>query len=168
MTLEPDRLTRATFPHARPRRLRRTEAMRAMVRETRLSVDSLVEDARAVADLGIQALLLLFGMPHAKDGLGSEVWATHGIESCSDRLDASVKHVRGRHDVGARLGLSDCRARDGTARLIARMACWTMSSTAHAWEPSQSFACGKRNNCNAGIPSTATARASSTRRSTDW
>ena len=28
MTVEMDRLTRATFPHARPRRLRRTEAMR--------------------------------------------------------------------------------------------------------------------------------------------
>src|ERR1700704_137781 len=92
-TLEMNRLTRATFPHARPRRLRRTDALRAMVRETRLSVDNLiypvfvvpgadvqeeipsmpgvfhqsvdriVEDARAVTDLGIPALLL-FGLPH--------------------------------------------------------------------------------------------------------
>jgi porphobilinogen synthase len=82
--------------------------MRAMVRETRLSVDSLiypvfvvpgvdvqeeipsmpgvfhqsvdrlVEDARAVADLGIPALLV-FGLPHAKDWLGSQAWAVDGI-----------------------------------------------------------------------------------------
>ena len=78
MTLKMDRLTRATPPRARPRRLRRTEAMRAMVRETRLSVDSLVEDARAVADLAIPALLL-FGLPDAKDWLGSQAWAVDGI-----------------------------------------------------------------------------------------
>jgi porphobilinogen synthase len=42
------------------------------------SVDRLVEDARAVADLGIHALLL-FGLPHAKDWLGSEAWAVDGI-----------------------------------------------------------------------------------------
>jgi len=42
------------------------------------SVDRLVEDARAVADLGIPALLL-FGLPHAKDWLGSQAWAVDGI-----------------------------------------------------------------------------------------
>jgi porphobilinogen synthase len=108
MTLEMNRLTRATFPHPRPRRLRRTDALRAMVRETRLSVDNLiysvfvvpgadvqeeipsmpgvfhqsvdriVEDARAVTDLGIPALLL-FGLPQAKDWDGSEAWAVDGI-----------------------------------------------------------------------------------------
>src|ERR1700736_6122529 len=96
------------FPLARPRPLRRTEAIRRMVRETRLSVDGLiypvfvvpgadvreeigsmpgvfhqsvdrlVEDARAVADLGIPAMLL-FGLPHAKDWEGSEAWAHEGI-----------------------------------------------------------------------------------------
>src|SRR3982751_135188 len=99
---------RAQFPQARPRRLRRTETLRRMVRETRLSVDSLiypvfvvpgadvqeeigsmpgvfhqsldrvVEDARAVADLGIPAMLL-FGLPHTKDFEGSEAWAADGI-----------------------------------------------------------------------------------------
>jgi porphobilinogen synthase len=100
--------TRAQFPIARPRRLRRTEALRRMVRETRLTVDSLiypvfvvpgadvkeeipsmpgvfhqsidrvVEDAREVADLGIPAMLL-FGLPREKDWEGSEAWAFDGI-----------------------------------------------------------------------------------------
>jgi porphobilinogen synthase len=99
---------RAQFPQARPRRLRRTENLRRMVRETRLSTDRLiypvfvvpgadvqeeiasmpgvchqsidrvVEDARAVADLGIPAMLL-FGLPHHKDREGSEAWAADGI-----------------------------------------------------------------------------------------
>jgi porphobilinogen synthase len=108
MSLETPRRTRATFPAARPRRLRRTDALRRMVRETRLSVDGLiypvfvvpgadvqeeipsmpgvchqsvdrvVEDARQVADLGIPAMLL-FGLPHTKDWEGSEAWAPDGI-----------------------------------------------------------------------------------------
>ena len=99
---------RAQFPQARPRRLRRTETLRRMVRETRLSVDGLiypvfvvpggdvrvevpsmpgvyhqsvdqvVEDAREVADLGIPAMLL-FGLPSSKDWEGSEAWAHDGI-----------------------------------------------------------------------------------------
>jgi porphobilinogen synthase len=99
---------RAQFPLSRPRRLRRTDAIRRMVRETRLSVDRLiyplfvvpgadvqeeisampgvfhmsvdrvVEEARAVADLGIQALLL-FGLPRTKDWEGSEAWAADGV-----------------------------------------------------------------------------------------
>src|ERR687885_893197 len=99
---------RALFPQARPRRLRRTETLRRMVRETRLSVDSLiyplfvvpgadvreeipsmpgvyhlsvdraVEEARAVADLGIPAVLL-FGLPRVKDWQGSEAWAADGV-----------------------------------------------------------------------------------------
>jgi porphobilinogen synthase len=99
---------RAQFPQARPRRLRRTETLRRMVRETRLSadgliypvfvvpgadvqeeipsmpgvyhqsVDRLVEDAREVADLGIPAMLL-FGLPRSKDREGSEAWAADGI-----------------------------------------------------------------------------------------
>src|ERR671939_1533579 len=98
---------RAQFPQARPRRLRRTPALRRMVRETRLSVDTLiypmfvvpgadvqeeipsmpgvyhqsvdrvVEDARAVADLGIPAVLL-FGLPGSKDYEGSQAWAPDG------------------------------------------------------------------------------------------
>src|SRR5437588_1045514 len=99
---------RAEFPQARPRRLRRTDTLRRMVRETRLSVDSLIyplfvvpgadvkeeipsmpgvfhmsvdtatEEARAVADLGIPAVLL-FGLPRTKDEYGSEAWAHDGV-----------------------------------------------------------------------------------------
>ncbi|HLZ27891.1 MAG TPA: porphobilinogen synthase [Chloroflexota bacterium] len=99
---------RAQFPDFRPRRLRRTETLRRMVRETRLAVDSLiypvfvvpgadvkeeipsmpgvyhqsvdrvVEDARQVADLGISAMLL-FGLPRTKDWEGSEAWAPDGV-----------------------------------------------------------------------------------------
>jgi porphobilinogen synthase len=85
----------------RPRRLRRRETLRQMVREThlrredliyplfaspgpgvrqevpsmpgvfRLSVDNLVKEAREVRDLGIPAILL-FGLPRTKDETGSE------------------------------------------------------------------------------------------------
>src|SRR5215831_8267013 len=98
----------ASFPRARPRRLRRTEALRRMVRETRLSVDHLIypmfvvpgmdvqeeipsmpgvyhlsvdraaDEARSVADLGIPAVLL-FGLPRVKDWQGSEAWAADGV-----------------------------------------------------------------------------------------
>src|ERR687887_41028 len=101
-------LPRASFPRARPRRLRRTESLRRLVRETRLSVDGLiyplfvvpgadvreeipsmpgvyhlsvdevVEEAREVADLGIPAIIL-FGLPRQKDELGSEAWASDGV-----------------------------------------------------------------------------------------
>src|SRR2546429_161833 len=106
--IETPSTVRAQFPQFRPRRLRRTDTLRRMVRETRLSVDSLiypvfvvpgadvkeeisampgvfhqsvdrvVEDARAVADLGIPAMLL-FGLPGHKDWEGSESWAPDGI-----------------------------------------------------------------------------------------
>src|SRR5262245_19911011 len=91
------------FPTYRPRRLRCREALRRMVRETRLgvdqliypmfaipgrgvdkpvasmpgvsqqSVDRLVEDCREVAGLGIPAVLL-FGIPERKDAAGSEAY----------------------------------------------------------------------------------------------
>ncbi len=91
----------------RPRRLRRREALRKMVREThlrredliypmfvapgrgvrqevaampgvcRLSADLLVEEAREVAGLGIPALLL-FGLPQKKDDTGSEAASPKG------------------------------------------------------------------------------------------
>ena len=85
-----------TFPVQRPRRLRRSERLRAMVRETRLTPDRLVyplfvapgrglrreigslpgcfhlsadeaaREAREVESLGI-AGVILFGLPEAKD-----------------------------------------------------------------------------------------------------
>jgi porphobilinogen synthase len=96
-----------SFPIHRPRRLRRTEALRGLVRETKLSVSSLVypmfacpgtkvrvevssmpgiyqqsvdqivEECREVAGLGIPAVLL-FGLPEQKDDLASGAADKHG------------------------------------------------------------------------------------------
>jgi porphobilinogen synthase len=96
------------FPSYRPRRLRRTEPLRRMVRETRLSVDQLilplfvvpgqgvekpvvsmpgvaqrsidrvVEECRSVRDLGIPAVIL-FGVPERKNAAGSEAYRADGV-----------------------------------------------------------------------------------------
>jgi len=96
------------FPEHRPRRLRRTEALRRLTAETRLSVDDLVaplfvkegiaeaepvasmpgvvqhtqeslrKEARGLADLGIPAVIL-FGVPAAKDGRGSAADDPEGV-----------------------------------------------------------------------------------------
>jgi porphobilinogen synthase len=95
------------FPKNRPRRLRRTEPLRRLVRETRfdasqlvaplfvvpgsgikkeipslpfafhLSVDRTVEETKMLADLGVGAVLL-FGIPEAKDPDGSGAWDPKG------------------------------------------------------------------------------------------
>ena len=92
----------------RPRRLRRTPAIRDMVRETRLSVadlvylvfvkpgtgvrdpissmpgqfqysvDTLAEEAEGIRDEGIPAVMV-FGLPDRKDPTGSRSWADDGI-----------------------------------------------------------------------------------------
>ena len=97
-----------SFPTMRMRRLRRSEALRRLVRETRLSRDDLVlplfavpgtgvreavgsmpgvfrlsadqiaEEAKAVADLGIPAVIL-FGIPEQKDARGSGADAADGV-----------------------------------------------------------------------------------------
>ena len=96
------------FPTHRPRRLRRTERLRSMVRETRLSLDGviephfvvagtkvrreigampgcaqlsidlLVEECQRSRDLGIPAVIL-FGLPERKDATGSSGYADDGI-----------------------------------------------------------------------------------------
>ncbi len=96
------------FPQTRMRRLRRSEALRRLVQETRLSVESLVyplfvcpgegvrkeiasmpgvanlsvdrmvEECREVKKLGIPAVIL-FGLPESKDELGSGAYAEDGI-----------------------------------------------------------------------------------------
>ncbi len=96
------------YPLYRPRRLRRTETIRRMVRETRVSVDALilpffvvhgrevrreirsmpgveqlsvdevVRDVKEAAALGIPAAIL-FGLPASKDALGSEAYDADGI-----------------------------------------------------------------------------------------
>lgn len=97
-----------TFPVARPRRLRASPTLREMVRETQLrpadfiyplfivhgrdvrdeipsmpgvyhlSLDRLAAEVREVASLGIPGVLL-FGLPAAKDPIGSENFAPDGI-----------------------------------------------------------------------------------------
>jgi len=97
-----------TFPVQRPRRLRRSEILRSLVRETRLSsagfvypmfvcpgskvrlevssmpgvyqqsVDQIVEECREVAGLGISAVIL-FGLPETKDAKGSSSLASAGV-----------------------------------------------------------------------------------------
>ncbi len=96
------------FPKIRLRRLRSSNAMRRLVRETSLSVDDLVyplfvrdgkglkepiksmtdcfhfspdtiaAEAKEVAELGIPAVLL-FGLPGKKDETGSAAWAEDGV-----------------------------------------------------------------------------------------
>ena len=96
------------FPVRRPRRLRRSETIRRMVRETilrvdnlimplfvvhgrgirreippmpgnyQLSVDQLIREAKEIAALRIPAVLL-FGIPEHKDAHGSEAYAKDGI-----------------------------------------------------------------------------------------
>ena len=95
----------SAFPVTRLRRLRRTAPLRALVRETRLdldafvmpafvapestpnealpgmsrfSVDDLVREADELVGLGVRALIL-FGIPEAKDDLGSGAWVEDGI-----------------------------------------------------------------------------------------
>jgi len=96
------------FPVRRPRRLRRSETIRRMVRETilrvdnlimplfvvhgrgirreippmpgnyQLSVDQLIREAKEIAALRIPAVLL-FGIPERKDAHGSQAYAKDGI-----------------------------------------------------------------------------------------
>ncbi len=97
-----------SFPVQRPRRLRKTELLRGLVRETRLSVasfvyplfvcpgsgvrqevssmpgvfqqsvDRIVEDCREVASLGIPGIIL-FGLPEKKDPRGASSLQKDGV-----------------------------------------------------------------------------------------
>jgi porphobilinogen synthase len=97
-----------SFPVQRPRRLRRSEALRGLVRETRLStagliyplfvcpgekvkqevgsmpgvfqqsVDRIVEECREVEALGIPGVIL-FGLPETKDARGSSSLLKDGV-----------------------------------------------------------------------------------------
>jgi porphobilinogen synthase len=107
------------FPAERPRRLRRTPALRRLSRETRLSLSSLVlplfvregvaapvaipslpghrqETVDSTGATVEQALatglgaVLLFGVPTRKDALGSEAWNDAGI------VQAALRSLRGR------------------------------------------------------------------------
>lgn len=95
-------------PYYRPRRLRRNEAIRRMVRETalsvddlimplfvcegkdqrrpissmpgnaQLSIDNLIKEVKEIYSLGIPAIIL-FGIPDIKDAVGSDATSEQGI-----------------------------------------------------------------------------------------
>ncbi len=96
------------YPEYRPRRMRRSENIRALVREThlgrnhliyplfvcpgkkirepigsmpgcfQLSIDQAVEECSRIYDLGLPAVIL-FGLPEKKDARGSHAWIKSGI-----------------------------------------------------------------------------------------
>jgi len=97
-----------SFPRSRPRRLRRTPALRSLIRETELTprhliaplfvkegvrepvpipsmpgqfqhtLESLRKEVTEIAGKGVTAFML-FGVPEAKDFEGSQAWAEEGI-----------------------------------------------------------------------------------------
>ena len=108
------------FPVHRPRRLRKNENIRKLVRETNLTVDDLIyplfiedgkdikveissmpgiyrysldridEELKEVIDLSIPAVLL-FGIPSHKDEVGSDTWNKEGI------IQKAVKHIKDKY-----------------------------------------------------------------------
>ncbi len=123
-------LTGVSFPDRRPRRLRRSPALRRLVAETRLGVDDLVaplfvregidspvpilslpgvvqhtrdslrKEVRELAELGVPGVIL-FGVPARKDFEGSEAWNPDGI------VQVALADVR--DEVGDRVSvMADC------------------------------------------------------------
>src|SRR5712692_8417894 len=112
-----------SFPSTRLRRLRQNETLRAMVRETRLtpeslvyplfvcpgksirkevrsmpgvfnlSVDECLKEAQQAKQLGIPAIIL-FGLPESKDEIASGAWADDGIVQRATRaIKAEIKDL---------------------------------------------------------------------------
>ncbi|MGA2004650.1 MAG: porphobilinogen synthase [Terriglobales bacterium] len=111
------------FPVNRPRRLRRTETLRSMVRETRLtpeafiyplfvcpgtgvrkevrsmpgvfnlSVDEAVKEVREARGLGVPSVIL-FGLPETKDEVATGAWAEDGIvQKAARAIKSEVRDV---------------------------------------------------------------------------
>src|SRR6266566_6097174 len=111
------------FPAHRLRRLRRTEPLRALVRETRLtpeslvyplfvcpgtgirkevrsmpgvfnlSVDEAVKEVREARALGVSAVIL-FGLPEKKDEVATGAWAKDGIvQEAARAIKSEVRDV---------------------------------------------------------------------------
>ena len=164
-----------SFPDERPRRLRRGERLRAMVRETRLSPEQLVyplfvapgaglrreipslpgcfhlsadeaaREAREVESLGIGGVIL-FGLPEAKDAVGSEGYADHGV------VQRAVAAIRAEcHELVVMTDVCLCEytshghcgvvegievKNDPTLELLARMAVSHARAGAHVVAPS--------------------------------
>ena len=107
------------FPRQRPRRLRTSESLRALVRETtlapsdfilplfampgrdqrrevpsmpgvfQLSVDQVVLEAKRAAEVGVRSVIL-FGLPESKDAHGSSGWDPEGPVA---RSVQAIKHA---------------------------------------------------------------------------
>jgi len=164
-----------SFPHERPRRLRRTERLRAMVRETtlapanlvyplfvapgeglkreipslpgcfHLSVDEVGREAEEIEKLGIGGVIL-FGLPSAKDPLGSEGYADDGVvqqavrairAACRDLLvmtDVCLCEYTSHGHCGVVEG-GEVR-NDPTLALLAKMALSHAKAGAHVVAPS--------------------------------
>jgi len=163
------------FPAERPRRLRRLERLRAMVRETQvtpehlvyplfvtpgeglrreiaslpgcfhLSGDEAAREAREVESLGIGGVIL-FGLPAAKDPVGSEGDAEDGVvqgavrairSACRDLLvitDVCLCEYTSHGHCGV---VADGEVRnDPTLELLARMAVSHARAGAHVVAPS--------------------------------
>jgi porphobilinogen synthase len=164
-----------SFPIERPRRLRRTERLRAMVRETtlspvnlvyplfvtpgeglrreipslpgcfHLSVDEAAREAEEVEKLGIGGVIL-FGLPSAKDPVGSEGYADDGVvqnavrairAACKDLLvvtDVCLCEYTSHGHCGV---VEDGEVQnDATLGLLAKMAVSHAKAGAHVVAPS--------------------------------
>jgi porphobilinogen synthase len=164
-----------SFPARRLRRLRRTERLRSMVRETavtpahliyplfvvpgrgvrkeipslagcfHLSVDEIAKEAREVESLGI-AGVILFGLPEAKDPMGTQGYTENGVvpeavrairATCRDLLvltDVCLCEYTSHGHCGVVEG-EDVR-NDPTLELLAKMAVVHAKAGAHMVAPS--------------------------------
>ena len=107
------------FPTMRPRRLRRTPQLRALVRENRVTLDDLIypifveegldaltpvdsmpginripeaqldRHVKAIADAGVRSIMM-FGVSRKKDATGSDSWAADGLQA---RMIATAKNA---------------------------------------------------------------------------
>jgi porphobilinogen synthase len=122
LSTKSETITAADLTH-RPRRLRRSEGIRSMVRETvvrpedliyplfivppgrpraeigsmpgvfQLGVRDAVEDAQRAFDLGVRAVLL-FGLPEYKDAIGSASWDPSGpVQSAIEGIKRHVPEM---------------------------------------------------------------------------
>jgi porphobilinogen synthase len=111
------------FPDYRPRRMRQSDALRRMIRETiltvddlilplfaidgkgvenpipsmpghsQLSIDNLIKTAKKAEQLGIPAIML-FGIPDKKDALGTNAYSKDGIvQKAVNALKSKLSHM---------------------------------------------------------------------------
>ena len=163
------------FPITRPRRLRRTETLRRMVRETRLSPDNLIQplfvcpgrgvkkpvnsmpgvaqlsvdqvvaEARETHAAGVPAVIL-FGIPERKDSTGSEAWNDQG------EVQRAVREIKER--VAGRWWLPTCAC---ASRPITATAEWLQAATSTTTPPWSCW-CARRSRTRAPAPTSSVRR----------